>query len=811
MFRSRRLYILLLVSVLALAACQSTEEKAEGYYQSGLELLAKGDEERALVEFRNVFKYNGFHKEARKTYADIMLRRGNIKAAYSQYLRLIEQYPETLEVRQTLGELAFEAGNWPEMERHGRAAIELEPDDPRSKALDLMLDYREAVQNRDEPGRVAVVTRARALTEEAPESTLLRRIIIDHLLSGPDPLQAMPQVEAALKLDPESYIFLNMKLQLLSLTNDAVKVGEQLKLMVELFPERKELTQSLIRWYLSQGDHDGAEAFLRARAGDVNGDAEDHLAVVRFLNSVRSREVGRVELARLIEAAGDTPNADRYGAFLASMDYEDGEVDKAIATLDAILAKAEPSDQTRYVMALKARMHDAMGDHDKAEALVSQILEEDATNVDALKLRAGWAIDDDRPSAAIFDLRTAQGQAPLDVQVMTLLARAFERDGSLDLAGEQLAKAVEASRGAAEESLRYARFLRQRGREAVAETVLNDARRVSPGNMEVATALAEILMEARKWPEVEDLARALRQFSQPEMKQLAEQLDAAVLMSRDEINAGLDILNEQAIAGDGNVRSVFVAVSAQLRLGKTKIAENLLNEALAKSPDNPALRLLRANVDAALGRADKAKSAYRDLIEEFPRFDLPVRLLYGILRRQGYDADAEALLEKGLVAMPENSALLLIRAGRLEQEDDFEGAIRVYEKLYALDGSNIVVANNLASMLTSHRNDPESVERAYAVARRLRALDVPAFQDTYGWIEYRRGNLQAALEFLEPAAKGLPDDALTQFHLGMAYADLGRKADAIMQLQRALELAAGRNLPQMAVARARVAELQAGP
>ena len=55
---------------LTLSAAKAPRKRPNAYYQSGLTLLAAGDVDRALVEFRNVFKYNGFHKEARKIYAD---------------------------------------------------------------------------------------------------------------------------------------------------------------------------------------------------------------------------------------------------------------------------------------------------------------------------------------------------------------------------------------------------------------------------------------------------------------------------------------------------------------------------------------------------------------------------------------------------------------------------------------------------------------------------------------------------------------------------------------------------------------------
>jgi tetratricopeptide (TPR) repeat protein len=123
-----------------------------------------------------------------------------------------------------------------------------------------------------------------------------------------------------------------------------------------------------------------------------------------------------------------------------------------------------------------------------------------------------------------------------------------------------------------------------------------------------------------------------------------------------------------------------------------------------------------------------------------------------------------------------------------------------------------VIANNLASMLSTYRSDDESLERAYTIARRLRGSDFAPFQDTYGWIAYRQGEYQEALEHLEPAAEALAEDPLVQFHLGMTYSALGREEEALAQLRRALELAGPEDArPQFETARAEIARLEAGP
>jgi cellulose synthase operon protein C len=101
----------------------------------------------------------------------------------------------------------------------------------------------------------------------------------------------------------------------------------------------------------------------------------------------------------------------------------------------------------------------------------------------------------------------------------------------------------------------------------------------------------------------------------------------------------------------------------------------------------------------------------------------------------------------------------------------------------------VIIANNLASLISTYRTDEQSLERAWNIARRLRGLERPEFQDTYGWIALRRGEVEEALGHLEPAAAALTRDPLVQFHLGMAYARAERLDEADAQLQRAIDIA----------------------
>ena len=627
---------LALIAAFALTGCESAEEKAERYYASGLALLAAGDTDRALVEFRNVFKYNGFHKEARKTYADAVLKQGNVQEAYGQYLRLIEQYPDTADVRQILAELAVTRGDWAEAERHGREAIRLAPEAMGVPAIALALDYRQAVLNRDEAARAKAGNAARAILTTTPDSRIALRVLIDQLASGPDPKAALPEIDRALALDPAALDLHGAKLRILAQAADTAGTGAQLQIMVERFPDNAEVRSALIAWYMSQGDIDGAEAFLRQLAGDLTGPVEGHVTVVQLLQSARGSEAAQAELDKLIAANDGTPNADLYRALDAALDFEAGRQPEAVAAMETVLNTAAPGDQTRRIKTMLARMLAATDNRVGARARIEEVLAEDATHVEALKLRAAWLIDEDRPGDAIVDLRAALGQAPRDAAILTLMAAAHERDGALDLAAERLALAVEVSGAGPEESLRYARLLIRQGRATVADTVLTEARRVSPGHVGVLTLLADIALGVPDWPRVQDITDTLRQIRTPEAETATRRLQAALLLGQNRTEDGLAFLEDQVgkgeAGGDADLAAIRMILQTRIRGGKPEEARSYLDSELAKRPTDPGLRLLSGGLHALMGETAKAEALFRALLAEDASAEMPARLLYGLLR-----------------------------------------------------------------------------------------------------------------------------------------------------------------------------------
>ena len=797
---------LTLVLALSLAACDTAEERAEKHFQSGMELLEQGDVDRALVEFRNVFDLNGQHKEARLVYARVLRERGQLGEAFGQYLRSAEQYPEEIESRRALAEMALEGGNWDEAERHGRAAEGLAPGDPTVRAVIAALDYRSAVLARDEAAVDAAAASAAAVSAEAPAQLIARRVLIDHHARRGDTAAALAQIEAELALEPDSIEFHRMRLGLLATAQDMAGIGAALTEMAERFPDDEETRRLLISWHLDRGDLDAAEAVLRDMAATRPDEPGAAMAVVQFLQATRGAEAARAELDRL--AAADGPDVAIFRAARAAMEFDAGDSAAAIAEMEEIVAGAEPSETIRNVKVALARMLEATGNRVGARARIEEVLAEEPGHVAALKAQAAWLIEEDRPGEAVLALRTALDQAPRDPEILTLMGRAHEREGARALAGERYALAVEVSGRRAAESLRYAEFLVATDQPEVAEGVLDDALTVAPSDLRLLVALAEVQMRRANWDRAEATIRQIRTIGSTEAGAASDRLSARLLLRQEKLDETVAFLERLAASGGDGAATTAAIVQTQVRAGRLEEARRTLDESLAENPGDPMLRFLRAGLHVVEDETETAEAIYRELLAAEPGADRVVRALHGLLARQNRTEEAAAVLEAGLAAQPQSGPLRLMKAAERERAGDFEGAIAIYEALYAENSDNVVVANNLASMLSAHRDDPESLERAAAVARRLRGLEVPAFQDTWGWIESRRGNHEEALPALEAAAQGLPEDPLVAYHLGMTYRALGRTAEAKAELERMLELAGEESpLPQVEAARSALAEI----
>ena len=123
--------------------------------------------------------------------------------------------------------------------------------------------------------------------------------------------------------------------------------------------------------------------------------------------------------------------------------------------------------------------------------------------------------------------------------------------------------------------------------------------------------------------------------------------------------------------------------------------------------------------------------------------------------------------------IPKRFAFYLLAGGIYENRQDWEHAKQQYQKVLEIQPENPLASNNLAYVMLQQGGN---VDVAFAMAQTARRQlpDNPNTADTLGWAFYQKHVYTSAISLFKEAVKKEPDNALFNFHLGLAYAKSGQ-------------------------------------
>ncbi len=246
--------------------------------------------------------------------------------------------------------------------------------------------------------------------------------------------------------------------------------------------------------------------------------------------------------------------------------------------------------------------------------------------------------------------------------------------------------------------------------------------------------------------------------------------------------------------GSARKQGQIALASVLYQTGASDEAAAIFNELVQAEPDNASLRTIWAGHLAAGTHWAELRSLLADWTARHPNdVTVPGAVAQELIARATPEGlvMATELLQADVERQPESASSYYLLAQAATMAGRTDEAISLNQKTLELDPNNVVAINNLAWLLCEEQGQ---CRRALELANRGLGIR-PEYIDlieTRGVIHYHLGNMDEAVRDLNRSIELYPDNAValavTHYHLARVYARMGRRAEAVEHVERALAL-----------------------
>ncbi|MDJ0864608.1 MAG: tetratricopeptide repeat protein [Myxococcota bacterium] len=783
---------LAIAAAIAVAGCTSDEEAFQNHMETAQALIEQGEQREALIELRNALQLDPKNAEVNFQIAQLLMESGryvdatfffrettrldptradaalnearlilfdDTERAEQLITRALELEPANALGHVRRSELALAQGDADAALEAALTAIEVDPDDPLGHSqlgFVHQARIRESRLSRETP------------PDELFEAALAAFRRADELLGGgPNVRVETARVYATWPGHREEAY------QAYRDAFDIAKPGEQ----------RGRVAGSAMSLGRANRDPEFLLWALEMMVSEVptNLPAWDELAVV---SEGQEPSAGDAVYRRLLEVRPQDDEAHvRFALFMA----RNGRRDEAIAHLEGQAGSGvDPAVALDRVVAL----HLGSRDPEAARAVYTRLRSERPDQPRTKLAAARIAISERRFDEAAKDLRTYLGlEQNVEAQRMLALTELQRRNYPAAIAAADTA--IQLTNGPARDMQRLKARIYFAAEDWLPVTAI--LRRLARGGAELSPSeqvmLATALYESnRPRPARRVLSRLLESESPP----AAAMLEYGVREAENDPEGARRYLEQVLERSPRNRVALRELTDRDLAEGRTAEAVARLERAADAGPLPPLLLLLRAQVMIHVGDLEQAEESARRAFAAAPQLAAALDILARIYTEQGRLAEAiESFSEADAAgALPAPGQVLLARlhlaAGQRQE------ARAVYEKVLVTRSDLAGAKNDLAWLLAEEGAD---LERALTLAQEAQQAipDSPNIADTLGYVYYRKGLHEAALQQFEYAIELLGEEsgdgsAEFHYHLGLALRALGRESDAIPALERALAL-----------------------
>ncbi|MBB4658043.1 tetratricopeptide repeat protein [Parvularcula dongshanensis] len=752
-------------ALVLLTACESKEEQAIKFAQSGQEYLADGDLDRAELQFNNALYKDPINLDALRGAAEVAKQKDEPTRQSRFLARLLNEVPDDVTANLAYARLSILGGAQDQALEHAERVLEQDPSN--SEALTIK-GAALVVSNRlDEATEVL-----NQALEQDPDNAEIFNLLAAGEIRSDNYEEALATVNEGIAQAENPETLLIVKLVLAEQVLGEDEVIQTFEDLIEAAPENGLYRQRYADYVLlKQRDY--------AKARQLYADALPHLtektqAYTRIVSIDRQTQGDAAAEQTLLGFVEQNPE-DLDLRFSVPVFYcQTGQRAKCDAAYKSLAEDEALTDEDR----LRARtgMADtaiAQGELDRAEQITDQILAEDDANVAALTNKAQIMMARGESEAAIPLLRTALNGDPDNAEALVFLALAYEQTDQIQFADSQFARAVDEVGYTKPIVEQYRAFLLRRGENGRAQDVLERYLAANPSDLDAVIAKAQGDVQAQDFRTA--LETADRILARDPQNERAKRLKLAALVGAEQWQDALPLSEELVTANPADRRLLSARARVLSNTGSEDEAMELLDARTRGEDTETADFVLFGEALLRNEDYDRAREvAERGLAQDAASEDLYI-IAYLATKRGGDEAGSADILYEAAEKASQSRRARTLLSNDLIVQGRMDEAVAVLRTLEADNMLEPLTANNLASLLLER---PGNEAEALRIAERFRGTDNPYFADTLAWAYYKNDRIPDASRLSRQAADGAPNSADILYHRGVIAAAEGDRPSA---------------------------------
>lgn len=727
--------------------------------------------------------------------ADSARIQGHLETARDAYLSLLSQYPNDRAVRRQLSENYLFMGELDQAQKLIGTLLEEQPRDVKALHLDAAVALRRNDHERAERQLSTALIELPRTDIMLPERAAVLQLLVETLVALGRSTEALVYQKVLADGAPEGLDAQHRLQQAVTAVEEGrLDEAEQLlQSLLEKNPGSRSAAVMLGVVNLSQGDVDTAEQLLTQ-----NVDVETANTDVIRATVLAQAELGKDDLAlqtleRALQARPNDSLLHSIHGLLALSLPEHQEA--GYLSLQKAVAQEPQSGRLRLAL---ARYHNDRGESEQALAQLRRAFSLQPNDWPVTTVYLNQLFTEGKLAEVKQALDELEQRAHRAPQTQLFAAQYLFRSGDQEAGIQNLNRLLESEPTLIRGHGVLAQMYAESGQVDLALGALEKMLFLDPDNARALQAGVDMLAKtaqaqtAEQWlagivernPNAGPNARAIRAMALRARGDLAgaaallggHDTDTSDYLQQTRALIDRDLAQEYAAVGEYDMARGHLLAAlrmypnslslnldlAQLELiaGQSAAASMLLDDLESRHPSEPRLAILQAQLIAREQGVAQGFARLKTAWDKQPDSQLAPLLVTWADQQE--DASLSHVLKQWQVLDPNGRERLLYMAERAQRDGDRETAEEYYERVLAVDNSDVVALNNLAWLL-KQRNP----SRAETLAERALSLqpDSASILDTYGWILHLQGHHQRALEHLARAAQLAPDSVHIQANL----------------------------------------------